>query len=354
MYRGNLQNTGVYDTRAARYFDEEPNWAFNAPSQISCDPVVSEGVVYFGTHKGDLFAVDALSGIERWRFRMRLPVMQPPEIVGGVVYCVSFRSHLFALDAQSGARVSLKGDLAGFQKASPPAVLGEVMYMSADSGHHAVDLTTGRIIRSFPSQRFAKRRPVVGGETLTFGSPTEIAIMDLESGICRKRWYDDSFFLLHEICFHNDSYFCFLWMGFLRADHPETLPRTLMVLAPKFDRNYSELPLDSRTAPAADNGILYFGGDSGLYAIDIQTMTVKWEFWTGAPIGCSPSIAEDLIYFGCQDGTLYVLNKNTGQLVHSLATATGLPVRTSPALWNGKVYFADTGGKLYSWGSVAN
>jgi outer membrane protein assembly factor BamB len=64
MYRGDLQNTGVYDTRAARYFGEQPNWTFQAESPITCSPVVADGSVYFGTKDGNLFAVDIRTGTE--------------------------------------------------------------------------------------------------------------------------------------------------------------------------------------------------------------------------------------------------------------------------------------------------
>ena len=49
-------------------------------------------------------------------------------------------------------------------------------------------------------------------------------------------------------------------------------------------------------------GLIYFGGDRGFYAIDTQAEAVRWEFTPGAPMQSSPSIAEDLIYFGSDDG----------------------------------------------------
>ncbi len=66
---------------------------------------------------------------------------------------------------------------------------------------------------------------------------------------------------------------------------PEALLRSLMVLATRNDgaRCYVEkLPQDSRTAPTADGGLIYFGGNSGhLYAIDIQAEGMKWNSQQG-------------------------------------------------------------------------
>ncbi len=66
------------------------------------------------------------------------------------------------------------------------------------------------------------------------------------------------------------------------------------------------------------------------------------EFTAGASIQSSPSIAEDLIYFGSVDGALYVLNKETGALVQRLPNGIRSARAHVPALWDGAVYFADT------------
>ena len=65
-------------------------------------------------------------------------------------------------------------------------------------------------------------------------------------------------------------------------------------------------------------------------------------------------ILEGLIYFGSDDGNLYVLNKDTGELFRRFGTASGKPERTSPLLWDGAVYFGDMDGKVDSWGSAAD
>jgi len=355
MYRGNLQNTGVYDTRAARYFGEQPNWTFQAQSPITCSPVVADGLVFFGTEDGNLFALDARTGTERWRFFLRGPVSNPPEIFGGTVYCVLPFFGLTTINARSGVEIPLRGEIADLVSPSPLAVREGAIYVSAESGHHAIDVSTGEIIRSFDIEGFGFWRPVVGSATVSFGGPPWVEVVGLENGESRNRLESGNSWFVNEICLHNDSLYFFVWQGYHLTEDNETLPRFLMALTTGggFDRHYMELPQDSRTAPAADAGIIYFGGVSGrFYAIDIQAVAMKWEFAAGASIQSSPSIAEDLIYFGCDDGALYVVNKETGALVQRLRTESGLPIRTSPALCDGVVYFADTGGSLYSWGSA--
>jgi eukaryotic-like serine/threonine-protein kinase len=356
MYRGNLQNTGVHDTRAASYFGEQPNWVFEAPSPITCSPVVAAGLVFVGTEDGNLFAIDIYRGIERWRFHLGRSVYTPPEIAGGRVFCMNRAFCLSAIDAQTGTEVPLGGHLFNLRNPSPPAIVEQVMYISDDSGYYALDMATGEIIRSFDREGFGNKRPVVGNGIVSFSGDTWVEVFGLENGAPTHTRDSVESLFEHEICLHDSSLYFFVWMGYHMTDDPEALPRSLFRYAMRegFERNYLELPQDSRTAPAAEDGIIYFGGDRGLYAIDIQAAAVRWEFTAGAPIQSSPSLAEDLIYFGSDDGALYVLNKDTGALVQRLPTASGLPVRTSPALWDGAVYFADTGGSLYSWGSAVD
>lgn len=358
MYRGNLQNTGVYDTRAARHFGEQPNWIFQAQSPITCSPVVADGLVYFGTRAGNLFAVDIRTGTERWRFSSGGPVVVPPELAGGIVYCVVPIWGLTTIDAQSGAEIPHSGSLADLRDPSPPAIAGQIMYISSDSGHHAVDISTGKIIRSFEVEGIGNRRPVVDDGIVVFGSSSWVEVIDVENGESRNRLDGDAQSLFtNDMCLNSHFVYLFTWQAYHLTDRHEDLPRSLTVLDTrnKYARCYLEkLPQDSLTSPAADNGIIYFGGDAGFHAIRILAETLRWEFTTGASIQSSPSIAEDLVYFGCNDGALYILNKDTGQLVKRLATASGEPIFTSPALWDGAVYFGDTGGTLYSWGSAVD
>lgn len=357
MYRGNLQNTGVYDTLAPRYFSEQPNWTFRAESPITCSPVVADGLVYFGTQDENLLAVDIQRGIEQWRFQLGRPILTPPEIIEGKVYIVNRSSCFSAIDCQTGTEIPLTGDLANLTTPSPPAVVDQVMYIGAGSGYHALDVRTGVVIHTFHGQGFGNNRPLIGNHSVTFHGPSWTEIFDLQNGrLCNAMGSGESLFA-HESCLHNGSIYFFVWEMYHLTQNPEALPRCLMALTTEGGggSGYRQLPLDSLTAPAADAGIIYFGGASGkLYAIDSEAVTVRWEFTAGAPIQSSPSIAEDLIYFGCDDGALYVLNKDTGQLVQRLASPSGLAVRTSPALWDGVVYFADVGGTLYSWGSAVD
>ncbi|MFO6462976.1 PQQ-binding-like beta-propeller repeat protein [Jannaschia sp. KMU-145] len=62
---------------------------------------VAGGIVYVSTGFGELHALDAATGAERWVQRLDAPITTP-KVAGGMVYLVSRDSRAWALDAENG------------------------------------------------------------------------------------------------------------------------------------------------------------------------------------------------------------------------------------------------------------
>ena len=60
------------------------------------------GVVYIGSADGFVYALSADSGELHWRFQTGGAVNNTPAVVDGIVYAGSTNSHLYALDAATG------------------------------------------------------------------------------------------------------------------------------------------------------------------------------------------------------------------------------------------------------------
>jgi outer membrane protein assembly factor BamB len=98
---------------------------------------------------------------------------------------------------------------------------------------------------------------------------------------------------------------------------------------------------------------LYFGSSANdkIYCLDATTGTERWSVFTGGPVRLSPTIFEDNIYFGSDDGAVYCHNRATGQLVwkddettnrrlpgnERIISAT--PVRSGVLIEDGIAYF---------------
>ena len=67
-------------------------------------PAVSNGVVYFASGDGYVYAVDAASGTLRWKYQTGDVIHASPAIADGVVYIGSWDSYFYAIDARSASR----------------------------------------------------------------------------------------------------------------------------------------------------------------------------------------------------------------------------------------------------------
>ncbi len=203
-------------------------------------PSVWNGLVYFGSGDGNIYALDANSGALKWKFQTGDVVHSSPAIADGILYIGSWDTYLYALDASTGKekwrfKTGDDPDIhnhVGIQ--SSPAVRDGVVYFGCrDSYAYAVDASTGKQIWKFS----------------TDGS-----------------WVNNSP-VVHE----GAAYFATSIPGILHAVNAKTgaslfhLPTGTPVFA----------------SMALDNGRLYVGNFAGkLTAIDLKTQQPAWSFDT--------------------------------------------------------------------------
>ncbi|HNG93913.1 MAG TPA: PQQ-binding-like beta-propeller repeat protein, partial [Acidobacteriota bacterium] len=83
----------------------EPVWRFQADDWATADPVVANGVVYFGTGNHEnregqryLFALATQSGQELWRFRADSRLMTAPAVAPGKIFVGSINGTMYAIE----------------------------------------------------------------------------------------------------------------------------------------------------------------------------------------------------------------------------------------------------------------
>lgn len=113
-------------------------------------PATVDGVVYFGSGDGGVYAIDAATGAQRWRFETGDVVHASPAVVDGVVYIGSWDSHFYAIDARTGLerwRHATGKDPKYFNQvgiqSSATVVDGVVYFGCRDSNVYALDAATG-------------------------------------------------------------------------------------------------------------------------------------------------------------------------------------------------------------------
>ncbi len=100
-------------------------------------------------------------------------------------------------------------------------------------------------------------------------------------------------------------------------------------------------------SPVIVDGAVIVGDESGyVTALDLPTLSVRWQTSLGAPINVGLSLAGDLVVAGDDAGTVHALDVATGN-ERWRYQALG-PVHSSQAVVDGVIYGASLGGDLFA------
>ena len=315
MPRGNPARTGAYDEEGVPVL-HKLRWKFKTGGAIYSSPSVADGVVYFASNDGNLYAVSADSGKELWRADIGdeyaykssgFDVISSPTIAGGVVYFGCWDSDFYALDAKTGKV------LWRFEEGltTSPFVVDGVVYFGTIDSLFAVNAKTG----------VEKWRLEMAGEI----PPPSFADGVIFAACCDI-----------EVAFHGGSDSD----NYLFAVDADT-----GLVKWKF-------PTCAHFSPAVDNGVVYF--DSGYYfiAVDVNTGKELWRFKAGGEISSSPCVANGVAYFGTSiafdysDNSLYAVDAKSGRKLWRFETE-GF-VFSPPTFVDGVVYFGNYDGNIFA------
>src|ERR1044071_3386194 len=101
-FHGNMARTGVYESSGPKQLGGV-KWAFKTDGAVLSSPAIADGVVYFGSVDGCLYAVEQETGKQKWKFKTQRQVTSSPAVANGVVYFTGFDSALDALATDPGA-----------------------------------------------------------------------------------------------------------------------------------------------------------------------------------------------------------------------------------------------------------
>ncbi len=124
---------------------------------------------------------------------------------------------------------------------------------------------------------------------------------------------------------------------------------------PRPSEERHRMAFDRAYYTTAAKGLVYFGSsvDNTIAALDAVTGETRWAFYTGGPVRFAPSIWQDRVYAGSDDGYVYCLGATDGKLVWKHRPGPSdtkiigngrmisvWPIRTSVLVEDGVVYFA--------------
>ncbi len=244
--------------------------------QFYSAPVVAEGVVYASSTDYKLYALDAATGQKRWDFSTDNWLWASPLVTTDRIYVGSMDHNVYCLGTD--ARLKWKFTAEGAIPSQPALAEGILYFGSFDSKVYAVDATTGQKQWEFKTGNWVWGSPVV------------------ESGIVYASSLDHKVYALDAVT-------------------GEPLP------------NFTPFVTGGGVlaSPVLSGDSLYIASEDGqLYAVDAATGQQKWVFPTAEELQAqdftelgelyvTPVVSDGLVYITTLDGRVFALETDTGQ-----------------------------------------
>jgi len=145
MFRYNAQHAGDYSPVAGPAPSNGQllwNYSVGTAGVIYSSPAIVNGVVYVGSEGGNLYALNATTGVKLWNYSTGGSIWSSPAVANGVVYVGSNDSNVYALNATSG--VKLWNYTTGSVVYSSPAYTNGVVYVGSEGGNlYALNANNG-------------------------------------------------------------------------------------------------------------------------------------------------------------------------------------------------------------------
>lgn len=275
---------------------------------FTSSPAVAGGKVYFGSGDGNVYAVDATTGLLQWKFATKDVVHTSPAVANGVVYVGSWDSSLYALDAETGQlRWTFEAgqdpaihNQVGFQ--SSPTVVDGIVYIGCRDAHvYAIDAATGRKKWDYPtSKSWVIGTPAVRDGTVYVGTSDTARVMALDAKTGRLKFnFSAKAYVFSSAAIAGDLVYVGNHAGRLFAIGAKT----------------GELAWEFRTEAAKRDPMKVVSEDGSLNREafaplfnDFQDMYL--DFARYASVGAimsSPVVDRGVLYVSSMDGTLYAL-----------------------------------------------
>ena len=147
-------------------------WTFQTGDVVHASPALAEGLLFIGSWDTYFYALDAATGAEKWRFKTgddavihnQTGIQSSAAVANGVVYFGCRDAKLYALDILTGAKKWAADNKGSWVIGSPAVKDGKVYYSTSDGGlFHGVDARTGAELFALRFQWPMFSSPAVAG-----------------------------------------------------------------------------------------------------------------------------------------------------------------------------------------------
>jgi outer membrane protein assembly factor BamB len=160
---------------------EFPKGASNLAPIVSA-VIASGNILYFGCSDGNLYAIDAALGNEKWHFTTQGEIWATPSINNNIVFISSFDKNIYAVDATTGSE-KWRFPTGSTNVAASLTLNGMVYVGSLDQNLYALNETTGQMVWKFTGGSWFWAKPVaVNGVIYAPNQDHNVYALDAKTG----------------------------------------------------------------------------------------------------------------------------------------------------------------------------
>jgi outer membrane protein assembly factor BamB len=286
-------------------------WKFATGNSItSSSPAVVNGAVYVGSTDDYLYSINATSGVQNWKFKTGAGIQSSPAVVNGVVYLGSTDNSVYAVNASTGAQIWKF--TTGNQVLSSPAVSQGIVYVgSYDNSVYAINASTGTQLWKYTTGGKVFSSPMVLDGWVFVGSDdANFYCLNARTGT-----------LIWKFAGTSGTEFESSPAGLGSAVYVGSDAGLFYAITGRNGTqiwNLSVTPAVEVSSPSIAAGLEYVGMGNNVYAVEtIVTATILWTGTTGATVTATPVVADGVLYVVSQDGNLYAFDQN-GSTHHTI------------------------------------
>ena len=317
---------GIYPLKESNGNRRE-EWEGSTPGRVTAAAAVADDSLFFGSTDHTVNSWNALNGDVRWSFPADDTVEVAPVVSGGLVYISSGRGQLYALDAHNGDLI-WQEQLDSNASAAVAIHDGKLFVGDKRGIFYILSARTGQERFRYRTTRAVSGSPVVSadGQRVYFASGGQLYAIDAQA---------------REVpgLYQFKQIWAQLWLWQVPGvPRPRGQQGDIWRFTP--DNPLQGISSGPALAEEDDNGhkILYAGAhDHYLYALNATHSAVDdrllWAYEAQEAIWASPLVVKDQVIFGDVAGNVYSVDRITGELDWRIDL--GASVRIAPIVSNG-------------------
>ncbi len=333
-------------------------WKFTTNGAVISSPTVADGIVYAGSVDHNIYAIGALNGSLIWKFTTLDAVESSPAVANGKVYTGGDDGYVYCLNAYTGAllwHTFVNGDLhftyGDIVLKSSPAVSGSTVYVGSLDGYlYALDANNGNIVWQAKTNGPISSSPAVSDGAVYFTSeePTSGALYKLDAASGAVIWKQEL------------PYVPVFTGGNEMLGSPSVADG--MVFTSSNVRNYYAINANTGAfvwnftdpeaieyiycSPIYVNGDLFIIDKFNIACLNATNGQTLWSFFTGDELYISPTYADGKIYDVTSQRDIFILNAtNSGAKMATYTTPSSS--WSTPTIANGLLYIGCNDWNIY-------